>query len=76
MADQQTDIFGTITQRREFNGKYTEPIEEVSAEFTLVDHLNEIAMCSADHSDVGMKRGGATQTLELSFLDDAKDFGL
>jgi hypothetical protein len=65
-----------LTQRRQFNGEHAEPIKEVGAEFTFVDHLSEIPMCGADHAHIGVNRGGAAETLELSFLHDAKNLGL
>jgi len=76
MVDQQTDIFRPFTQGRQFNGENAEPIEEVGAKLTIVDHLSEIAMCGADHAHIGVNRGGTAETFELSFLDDAKNFGL
>jgi len=33
-------------------------------------------MCGADHAHIGVNRGGTAETFELSFLDDAKNFGL
>src|SRR5580700_802115 len=49
MVDQQRDIFRPFTQWRQFDGENAEPIEEVGAKFTIVDHLKEIPMCGADH---------------------------
>src|SRR5216684_7761275 len=76
MVHQRTDIFGAIAQSRQFNGKHTEPIEEVGAELAFFDHLNEIPMCGADHAHIAANCGGAAQTLELSFLYDAKELWL
>src|ERR1700689_366204 len=76
MVDQQTDIFRPFTQGRQFNGENAEPIEEVGAKFEIVDHLSEITMCGADHAHIGMNRGSTAETLELSFLEDAKNFWL
>src|ERR1700691_592312 len=76
MVDQQRDVFRPFTQWRQFNGENAEPIEEVGAKFTIVDHLKEIPMCGADHAHIGMNRGSTAETFELSFLDDAKNFWL
>jgi hypothetical protein len=76
MVDQQRDVFRPFTQWRQFNGENAEPIEEVGAKFTIVDHLKEIPMCGADHAHIGVNRGGTAETFELSFLDDAKNFWL
>ena len=59
MVDQQTDIFRPFTQGRQFNRENAEPIEEVGAEFTVLDHLNKITMCGADHAHIGVNRGSA-----------------
>jgi len=68
MGDQQTDIFDALTQRWKFNGEYAQPIKEVSAEFTIVDHLNEISMRGTDHAHIGLNRYSTAQALELSLL--------
>src|ERR1700682_3496367 len=70
------NIFRAITQRWKFNWEHAKPIEEVGAEFTFVDHLSEIPVCGADHAHIGVNRGSTAQTLELSFLHDAKKLWL
>src|ERR1700730_12532962 len=63
-------------QRRKFHGEYAEPIEEVSANFTCVDHLNEIAMRGADHAHISVNCGSTAETLEPCFLDNAQKLWL
>jgi hypothetical protein len=76
MVNQQRDIFTAIPQRRQFNGKHAEPIEEVGAKLTFVDHFHEIPVCSADHPHIGVNRGRTAETLKLPFLHDAQELRL
>src|ERR1700678_2537610 len=76
MVDEKRDVLRPFTQWRQFNGKNAEPVEEVGAKFTIVDHLSEITMCGADHAHISVNRGGTAETFELSFLDDTKKFWL
>jgi hypothetical protein len=72
MSDHQRNIFRALTQRRQFYGKYAEPVEEIGSELTFIDHLNEIPVCSADHAYIGLNRGTSAQALELPFLNGPK----
>jgi len=42
----------------------------------FVDHFTDIPVGGADHAHVSLNCGGAAETLELSFLNDAKKLWL
>lgn len=42
----------------------------------MVDHVNEIPVCGADHTHIGVNRANTAYALKLFFLQDAKKLWL
>src|SRR5215510_391875 len=56
--------------------KYVQPVVKIVAEFVACDHLGEVAMSGGHKTDVYAMCAGATQSLELLFLQNAQKFRL
>ena len=68
--------FHAITQGWDFDGKDTEAIVEIFAEFSGGEFLGEIDIGRRDEPDVGLNGCFATESLELPFLQNIEDFWL
>src|SRR5260370_11446548 len=69
-------MFGAPRRGGYLKGNRPEPIEEVGTELTYVDPLTQVGMCGADHANIGVNRSRTAETLELSFLHNAKKLWL
>src|SRR5256885_9679715 len=76
IADQQRDILRSLSQWRNANGKNIEPIIKVAAELAVLDHLFQIAIGGRYESHVHFFCMSTAQSLELSFLQCAKQLRL
>ena len=76
MADEQGDIFGTLAQGRNTNGKHVQPIEEVGTEFLLLYHGCQIAVRRGDQTSVRAERARAAEAFKFPFLQNAQQLWL
>ena len=76
MRDQLSYVLPALTQGRNHDRKYVQPIIEITAEFIPCHHLGQIAMCGGNQTHVDVMRPAAAQALELLFLQDAQKFRL
>jgi hypothetical protein len=52
VCDQERNVFGPLAQRRHPDGEHVQPIGEICAEGTLLNHLLEILIRRGDDSHV------------------------
>jgi hypothetical protein len=65
------DIFKSLAQRRQLDGKYVQTVIQIAAKFFSRNHLGQISMCCRHQSDVDSMRQAAAQAFELLFLQNA-----
>ncbi len=73
---QRQDVFLTLAQRRQEDGKDIEAVKEVAAKAALRHHPLEVAVGGGDDAHVRPQRLHAAQTLEDPFLEHAEQLGL
>src|ERR1700722_1922840 len=76
IVNQEWDIAGSFTKRRDFNGKDVQTIEQVFSKLAVPDHRRDVAVRGRDDPDIDVNGSGAAQALELVFLKCAKQFRL
>src|SRR6266571_4911914 len=76
MVCQQPHVLQTLTQRWHFNGKDTQPIIQVEPKPTRFGFDEQIAIGGCDEAYLNRARAVVAKALELSFLQDAKQFAL
>jgi hypothetical protein len=73
---QRRDVLGTLTERRDFDREYAEPVEEVLSEAASLDLLLQVAIGRGDDPDIHPARPGLAEALELTLLQHAQQFCL
>src|SRR5437762_12579317 len=76
MIYQQWDVFRTLAQGWHVNRKNIQPVKQVFAKFSLLNHLAEFAIGGRDQACIGSQRARASQAFELPFLEHAQQLGL
>src|ERR1700730_19030156 len=76
MPYEERDIVRPLTQGRDGNRKNIQAVIKITAKFFLQDHIFQIAMSRGYNPNVNFFRPRTAQSLELAFLQDAKEFGL
>src|SRR5260370_5960353 len=78
VLDQHGNIFSSLPERGDLNGKNVEPVKEVAPEHTLSDGGLQIAVSSRNHPDIGLDGSSSTDTFEFVFLQNMqeRDLGL
>src|SRR2546430_13614500 len=76
MIYQQWDIFRTFSQGWNVNRKNIQPVKQVFAKFSLLNHLLEFAIGGSDQACIGSQSTRASQPFELPFLEHAQQLGL
>ena len=74
--DEQGDVIATLPEGRHVDGEHLEPVEEIGAEALLQDLGFQIPVGRANDPYIDRDRPGASDTLDLSFLDDAQQLRL
>src|SRR4051812_32234646 len=69
----ELDVFDTLAQRRDRNGKDIQPVVEVAAETPLADLLVERLVRCGHDPDVHLSRRAAAQTHDFLLLQDAQE---
>ena len=70
MLHQRRDVFAARPQRWQLEGKNIKAIVEVTTKFVLLYHLRQVAVGCSDQANVNPVCPGATQALELLFLQN------
>src|SRR5581483_1827095 len=73
---QGRDIVAPFGQRRQLNGKYRKPIEEVFAKLLLLHKVAKIGIGCRDHTNIDAKDVGAAQPLHLAPIEKAQQLRL
>src|SRR5437773_10764737 len=76
MIYQQWDIFRAFPQGWNVNRKNIQPVKQVFAKFSLLNHLLEFAIGGSDQAGIGVNSPCASQPLEFSLLEHAQQLGL
>src|SRR5262249_188602 len=76
MQDQLAYVLSALSQGRNQDRKYVQPIVKITAEFVTSNHFGQIAMGSGGYAPVDVMRTSAAQALELLFLQDAQKLRL
>src|ERR1700719_714850 len=76
MPDQQWNVFRTLAQRWNANGKNIQAIVKVRAEPLLVNQRRQVTICRRNQSRISLKRARAPQPLKLAFLQNAQQLRL
>ena len=76
MADEQWDVFPTLTECRKMNGNQVDAIEQVFAESMVLHHLPEVGIGGAYYPDIHFAWTAVAQYLEGLFLQYPKQFHL
>lgn len=76
MLGQGDDILAARAERRDLDGKYAEPIEEIAAEPPRLHLGREIAVGRRDDADVDAARAIITHPLKLAVLEHPKELRL
>jgi len=71
MGNQLRNIFTSLPQWRQLDGKYIKTVIQIAAKFFSRYHLGQISMCCRQHSDVDSTRPAATETFKLLLLQNA-----
>ncbi len=76
-ADQNRDVFFSVTQWRHGDAHHIEPEEQIVAEFSFADELFEIFVRGRDQSHIRAQRLIAANPFESAFLTNhAQQFDL
>src|SRR5277367_3448524 len=73
---EQWDIVAPLPQRRQMHLDDIQSVEEIFAEFPLLDHLREVSIGCANQANVDAYGLVASQSLKISFLNHAQQLGL
>ncbi len=76
MPRQHRDVVAAIAQRRQLNRDHVQAIEEVLAERAVSNHAREVGIRCGDDADVHFDRLIIAHSLELAFLQGAKQLHL
>src|SRR5260370_27166349 len=74
--DQQRDVVASFSQSWQSNRKHVEPIVEILAEFFLSDFFAQVAIRGGDDAHVHSDWRSPAHTIELAFLENAKQLNL
>jgi hypothetical protein len=70
------DVFRTFPQGWNVNRKNIQPVKQVFAKFSLLNHLRRSRLVACDQACIGSQRARASQAFELPFLEHAQQLGL
>ena len=76
MLDQRGNIFATLAQRRQAQGKDEDAVEQVLPEFSVAHERLEIVMSGDDHPHIHGNRAVAADALDFTLLKHAQQFRL
>src|SRR5687768_17025658 len=74
--DELGNVFGTLTKRRQSDGKHAQPIVQIRAKLSSGDRGVEMAMRRSDDADVDLSRARGAHALELPVLHDTQQLRL
>src|ERR1700675_3022194 len=76
IADEERNVFRTLAQRGDLNGKNIEAVVEVAAKSALGDQFRKIGVGGSDDTDIYASRSRASETFEFLLLQNAEKLGL
>src|SRR5580700_5385630 len=76
MQRQRGNVFAMLAQGRQGHRNYIQPVIEVLPEFARLDRLFQVPVGGGDDARVKGQQAGASQSLELTLLQDSQQFGL
>src|SRR5580700_609062 len=76
VLDQLRYVIPALAQGRYEDGKYIQPIVKIAAEFVAGDQVGQVAMSGGNKTDADAMCTGASESLELPFLQNAQEFRL
>src|SRR5208283_232131 len=76
VPDEQWNVALALSQRRDGQRKHVQPIIQVAAKFTVVDHFLQIPVRGGHQPDIDSDSAISTQPLKLLLLDGPQQLGL
>ena len=76
MLRQRWNVFRTLPQWRQGNGKYKNAMKKVLAKCSLLYLLFQVAMCGYNHADVYLDRLVTANALHFALFQHPKQLGL
>src|SRR5690242_1110925 len=76
MADEFGEVVQPLAERRQNEGKDVNAMKEVATEGILLDEIFQIAMSGDEDADIHLRGLIASDALDLSFFEGAKQLGL
>src|SRR5205823_9832859 len=72
VTHQQRNVFRPLPQWRNSNRKNIEPVIQVAAKLTVLDHLFKVAICCCHQSNIYLLCPCATQPFKFALLKSAQ----
>src|SRR5262249_32391802 len=72
MYDERMDVFPSLAQRRQADGKDRQPVEEVTPEFSLVNRSFQVDVRRGHNAHIGFQNVAATDAREFTVLKYAQ----
>ena len=76
MIDEKPDVPHPITQWRQLQNRYGQPVEKILAKRTISDLLRQGSIGGRDYSHVYLDRLAGSQAHHLALLEDTQKFHL
>src|SRR2546425_2133685 len=76
VADEERDVFVTLAERGDLNGKNVQAVIKIAAEGALGDQFRKIYVGGGDHAHVHALGAIAAEAFEFLLLEDAEKLGL
>src|ERR1039458_4894852 len=73
---QHNDSAAAFAERRQVQLNHVKAVVKVLAEFTVLNHLLQVAVCCANQADVHRQRRIATQAFKGAVTEHAQQLGL
>ncbi len=76
IRDQQRNVLGPVTQRRDLDREDVEPVEQIRAKPLRVDHFLKIDVRRGHQARVGAERARVAEPFEFTLLQHTEQLGL
>src|SRR5580693_1250780 len=76
VGDKQGNVFASLPQGRQLNGKDVHPVKQVAAELAGFNRGLQVAIRGGDHPHVGANRPSPSDTLKFALLQNTQKSNL
>src|ERR1044071_5500896 len=76
MLDEKRDVFESLAQPGNANGKDIQTIEQIASKLAVINHSRQVTAGSRDNASVHTRRDGAGHALEFTLLQNAQKLWL